>query len=98
MRCDLYIGFVYLPPEGSAYSDIDNFQSIQNDIEMFVIKGDVIISGDLNCRTGRLNDFVAFDKAFDFLNEYVSREPFKKDRKKSRCSSKSIREEIDRTM
>ena len=48
---------------------------------MFISKGDVIISGDLNCRTGRLNDFVAFDKAFDFLNEYVACEPFKKDRK-----------------
>ena len=53
VRKDLYIGFVYIPPEGSPYSDIEHFQEITNDIEVYISKGDVIISGDFNARTVR---------------------------------------------
>ena len=63
VRKDLYIGFVYIPPEGSPSSDIEHFQEITNDIEVYTSKGDVIISGDFNARTSNVEDYVTvFDR------------------------------------
>ena len=75
VRKDLYIGFVYIPPEGSPYSDIEHFQEITNDIEVYISKGDVITSGDFNARTSNVDDYVTVDSGFDFLNDFIESDP-----------------------
>ena len=53
---DLFIGAVYVPPNGSAYS-IQPFEIIQEELSKFSKKGNIILMGDFNSRTGNLNDF-----------------------------------------
>ena len=71
VRKDLYIGFIYIPPQGSPYSDIEHFQEIINDIEVYICKGDVVISGDFNARTSNVDDYVTVDSGFYFLNNFI---------------------------
>jgi exonuclease III len=58
---DLYLGGLYLPPEHSRYFEPELFDKLQEDIITFSGKGDVIIIGDFNARTGKLNDFIETD-------------------------------------
>ena len=83
MRKDLYIGFVYTPPEGSPQSDIEHSQGIVNDIEVYTSKGDVIICDDVNARVSNLDDYLTLDSGFDLLNNFTESDPKKNDMAKS---------------
>ena len=56
---DYFIGCVYLPHEKSTLKKIDHFESLQNDVLNFKSKGNVIIFGDTNSRTGNLDDYTS---------------------------------------
>ena len=53
---DLYICGTYIPPEKSQYYDKDIFEEFENDINQISPSSNIIILGDFNARTGKLND------------------------------------------
>ena len=55
---DLYIGFFYVPSEGSTgFSSISTkWQSIDSECMQFSALGDILLLGDFNPRTGLLMD------------------------------------------
>ena len=56
----LFGGVIYIPPEGSKYSDIELFDQIENElIELKRTNSQICIFGDMNARTGILNDFTS---------------------------------------
>lgn len=61
---DTYIGCAYIPPENSSFGK-DNthliWDKFEHDIELYTVKGNVIVCGDLNARTGNMNDFITMD-------------------------------------
>ena len=62
LNTDIYLCFLYNPPDNSSYTqslENDLFELIENDITNYSQKGDVIIMGDLNSRTGCESDFIA---------------------------------------
>ena len=65
---NLYLGGIYIPPEKSNYFDNEIFDQLELDINSFQMKGNVIIFGDFNARTGILNDFVSKD-GHKFIND-----------------------------
>ena len=54
--CGVYI---YIPPEQSNYYDIEIFDNLENEAIMFPTKGNVMLIGDFNARTSKLEDFVS---------------------------------------
>lgn len=61
LSSDLYICACYLPPENSSYwkhHDFDPFSSLEQDICDFRNNGTIIITGDLNARTGIKPDYL----------------------------------------
>jgi endonuclease/exonuclease/phosphatase (EEP) superfamily protein YafD len=50
---------VYIPPERSSYYDEEIFDDLENDIVYFSKKGNVMLLGDFNARTSKLEDFVS---------------------------------------
>ena len=61
---DTYIGCVYIPPEFSSFGrdhTKDIWDQLEKDTEHFSIKGNVILCGDFNARTGNLEDFIQMD-------------------------------------
>ena len=57
--------FVYRPPDGSVYSDKYFFDTLENnldDIESVSGVEKVFVLGDFNCRTGRKEDYIMWDK------------------------------------
>ena len=57
-RSELHIGFVYIPPESSPHSSMDCFTNICESVANRFRRGEVIICGDTNARTGNLLDYV----------------------------------------
>ena len=60
----VYIACIYIPPVKSKYYklyDCDLYSELENSIELYSELGHVFILGDLNCRTGKLVDFVEND-------------------------------------
>ena len=55
---DIYLGTLYLSPTGTKEHISKQFSDLASDIAKFQQKGEVIIQGDLNARTGREKDFV----------------------------------------
>lgn len=55
----LYLCGVYIPPEQSNYYDIEIFDNLENEAIMFPTKGNVMLIGDFNARTSKLEDFVS---------------------------------------
>ena len=53
---DIYIGNVYIVPEGSSYLNADVFHLIKQDIAIFSNDAHVLICGDYNARTGVTSD------------------------------------------
>ena len=52
----------YLPPEGSKFATQEMWDELQNEFSCLKsLSENVILMGDFNARTGRLNDFVQFD-------------------------------------
>ena len=58
----LSIGFVYIPPKESTYQKAANFhEELLGEIQERMVKGQVIIAGDLNSRSSNLLDYVPSD-------------------------------------
>jgi hypothetical protein len=62
-----YFAFCYLPPEKSVFYDrgsdeIDLFQNLEDSIGDFKSNGRVIVTGDLNARTGTRADYIEHDE------------------------------------
>jgi len=64
----VFIGFVYLPPQSSTYytqvgglSFEEHMISLQKDIMFFQEQGQVVMMGDFNARTSRLNEWDLLD-------------------------------------
>ena len=55
---DIFLGTLYFSPTGTKDHISKQFSDLASDIAKFQQKGEVIIQGDLNARTGRENDFV----------------------------------------
>ena len=54
---------IYIPSEGSPYSNLDIFDNIEKDLsEIKIPDYRVCIFGDTNARTGQLNNFFNTDK------------------------------------
>ena len=53
----LYLCGAYIPPENSRHFSLDLFEELENEIANFRSKGLVMLLGDLNARTSKLNDF-----------------------------------------
>ncbi len=54
----IFLCATYLPPAESPYYNEDTFSILQDEICHFQTKGNVLICGDLNARTGNEPDFV----------------------------------------
>ncbi len=54
----IFLCATYLPPAESPYYNEDTFYILQDEICHFQTKGNVLICGDLNARTGNEPDFV----------------------------------------
>ena len=57
---DTSIGSFHVSPE-SIKNKIDLFEILNSDIEMMKDKGEIILQGDFNARTGQKNDFIQPD-------------------------------------
>ena len=72
---DIYLCFMYNPPENSSYTkslDKDYFEILENDIIKYSSLGKILLAGDLNSRTGQSLDFIRDDE-IDYLplsNDY----------------------------
>jgi len=63
VKSDIIFGVIYIPPEGSPYSDSEIFDNIENDIlNLTVDSQNICLMGDFNSRTGILSDFLNFDE------------------------------------
>ena len=61
---DLFICCAYIPPEGNSFYthyDCDLFDKLESDIEYFSNQGAFCIIGDINARTGTLDDGIKYD-------------------------------------
>ena len=61
---DIYICFIYNPPENSTYTQSlqeDLFDLIEKDIVKYSDTGNILLMGDLNARTGNDLDFIQND-------------------------------------
>ena len=61
LQNDLYLCGIYIPPEKTTYFDTEIFDNLENEITSFSAKGDVMLVGDFNARTGKLNDFIPYE-------------------------------------
>ncbi|CAB4003557.1 Hypothetical predicted protein [Paramuricea clavata] len=64
---DLFLCGVYIPPEKSVYFENEIFDELKNDIVSFESRGNVMILGDFNARTCKLEDFISND-GNNFIN------------------------------
>ena len=67
LKKDIYICLLYLVPQSSPYLSkmgINVLETIEKDIvEKYNNKGDIILMGDFNARTGNEDDFISNDAA-----------------------------------
>ena len=71
LQNDIILGCVYVPPEGSKYSNSESFDEIEK--ELIALSKDSnmhsAIVGDFNAKTGTLNDFIIPDETLlDLFN------------------------------
>ena len=71
---DINIGVIYIPPEGSPYANIDDFDILGESVRNKSKNGQVYICGDTNARTSELVDYV-ITGACDSLSEYIQIQP-----------------------
>lgn len=77
---NIVIGNVYIPPEGSKYSDKDNFETLTAQILDYSIDNHIIMCGDFNAHTGTLDDICNFDHNVlntlelndNFMNDFLN--------------------------
>ena len=60
---NVLFGAVYIPPQGSKYSDINSFDEIETELVDLNQNNiyDVCLLGDFNSRTKNENDFISLD-------------------------------------
>lgn len=61
----LYIASTYIPPENSSYGRDHTgaiWDRLQSDVDYYATRGKIIVCGDLNARTGSLEDFITMDR------------------------------------
>lgn len=59
---NLYIGNVYLPPEGSKYVSADMWETVQNEItRVKLLSKYVVLMGDFNARTSNISEIMYAD-------------------------------------
>ena len=90
--CDreTYIGSVYIPPENSSFGrdhTRDVWDSLERDTEYFSVRGNVIVCGDFNARTGTLADCIVMDNV---NNQYPLPLNYSQYQINSRCSMHSV--------
>lgn len=60
---NIIFGVVYVPPIESAYSEVDCFNELENEItRVSKITPHICLLGDFNAHTNKLADFVHIDK------------------------------------
>ncbi len=59
---DTFLSFVYMNPHKSNADDTKKFRVLQDEVMHFQKKGHVILTGDINARTGKRNDYILPDK------------------------------------
>ena len=69
----LYVAVVYLIPQDKAEENDDTLQELQEDILRLRDKGEVVVTGDFNCRVGGLSNFIATDKSEDAEAQEIPR-------------------------
>jgi hypothetical protein len=57
----IFLCAIYIPPRGSPYFNSDIFTDLEKDITKFSTEGLIMLTGDLNARTGSALDFVNTD-------------------------------------
>lgn len=73
MKDDIFLCYMYNPPSESPYTkalNIDYFEILESDISNYSESGKIIIGGDLNCRTGREEDYIINDNNNHYLPLY----------------------------
>ena len=72
-RRDIFVGNVYFSPEvyEKKYNK-DYFSLLEKEIAHFRTKGEVLVQGDFNARTGDLQDLVEHSKFFEDDNDITS--------------------------
>ena len=55
---DIYIGSVYIPPEGSSYVYDGIYEEIQQDMLTFPENSEILLVGEYNARTSTCTDFI----------------------------------------
>ena len=76
MNQEIYIGGVYIPPQGSSINyninyNLDVYANLREDLAMFLDRTPYVsICGDLNSRIGQLHDFEI--EIGDILKEFIS--------------------------
>jgi endonuclease/exonuclease/phosphatase (EEP) superfamily protein YafD len=65
---DLFICGVYISPQNSRYFDEKILDDLENDVVHFSKKGNVMLLGDFNARTSKLDDFVS-KEGNTFIND-----------------------------
>ena len=58
LNSNLCICGVYIPPEKSTYFENEIFDELEKDIGFFSSKGNLMLLGDFNARTGTPEDFI----------------------------------------
>ena len=58
---DLYLGTLYISPNTSQVIEQELLHDIESEIVNFTLKGDVILQGDFNARTGSMQEFAVHD-------------------------------------
>lgn len=74
---DVYIGTCYLNPSKGKDSD-RKITKLTEDVITFQKKGDIMITGDLNAKTGNLDDFIAPDKTDELFDLSFGQPPSKR--------------------
>ena len=73
LNSSIYISRVYTPPPPSKElidRDIDFFEELENDIEIFEKLGKTYLTGDYNFRASNISDVLEFDEYLDTLQEF----------------------------
>ena len=56
---DLFICGVYIPPGNSPYFDDEIFNNLESDVAYFFTKDNIMLLGDFNARTSKIEDYVS---------------------------------------
>ena len=71
---DLLLGVVYIPPEGSKYTNVSAFEECELELLELLSCNDALVCmcGDFNARTGNLCDLVENNVFNDFGSDSVT--------------------------